>query len=380
LSIGIYLLSKAREADNKNGISALPLRNIFLPWPKAAIGAAIFVLVELIVLIPIYAYHLYPCSIVDVVRKINGCNAHIQQTGMVQDIAFSKDGKIFATSEFRGPVQIWSYPDLTLLKNLGNDWIFDTKLSLSSNGEMLAVCGYRGPTSILETRTGKVLYNLQPASEASCNIAFTQNDRHVVSISSESGLQLWEVSSRKLLYSIPLEHPISAISNDSTLLASGGYTGPIEIRNIADNEVLATIQHHGLIKAMTFSLNGELLLIATTNILDYGNDSFKTKTSTIYVWNLKNEHLENTTTLQNIWIDNIINLQHGNLAIVASDLCSRNYIVDVNNACTYLIQTTDGKPVTNLLIPYGTDSAAFSPSDDKILIGSYKNLYIWQKP
>jgi hypothetical protein len=376
--VGMILYNKSLEADKQNGISITPFRNLLLPWPKAAIVLAIFAFFEFLVAVPLMAFQLYPCSDIDLFRKINGCVSYIPHHSLIQNIVFSKDGKIFATAEFGGPVQIWSYPDLTLLKNLGNDWLFRPKISLSSNGEELAICN-EGPISVLKTRTGEVLHTLIPDNDESCDVVFTPDDKSIISIS-KYGLQTWDVFTGRLISSIPQdEKDYLAITSNGKYLALGSSRGSMNIKiwDIANNQVITTIQRPDLLTSMAFSRDGKYLLTASLDV-----ESFKAESnmniSVVNVWNIKSGELEHTITLQNFSAKNISSSRNSNLFVVGTESCQlfRNPLFE--KPCAYFGQIASNEALTGLKIPFSADSVAFSPTDDRILIGVFKNVYIWQ--
>jgi hypothetical protein len=48
--------------------------------------------------------------------------------------------------------------------------------------------------------------------------------------------------------------------------------------------------------------------------------------------------------------------------------------------CTSFLHWTNGDQIEGIRVRYGATAAAFSPSDGKILIGGYKELYVWRTP
>lgn len=385
--IRYYLYNKSLHADQQNNIPTKLFGDLFLPWPKAAVGLAILVGVELMIAIPLFAYKMFPCSGLDLIRKANGCVAQIPFNDTIMDITFSKDGKTFATHAYNHPVQIWSYPDLTLRNELGKDWRYATQLSLTSNGEKIAICNPKGAISIFESKTGKVLHTLIEQSGENCAVKFTPDDQALVSISgaglqtSGAGWQIWDVVSGKLIRSIPRDDlKYLEISADGKLLAFATRGNSIEIWNASDQILLTTFQQPNLLQSIAFSRDGNYLFALG---LDF--ESLKSETETyisiINVWNVQNGKLERTLGLADIWAKNISISKDGNRFVVGSEMCSR---MDKNplfeKPCAYVGQLTGDKMLKTLRIPNGIKALAFSPTDDRVLVGSYPNLYVWQIP
>lgn len=378
LFIGIFLHNKALQEDIKNNISIKPFRNIFLPWSKPAISLAIFVFIEFLIITPLFAYTFYPCSSLDVIRKVNGCVNHIPHNGTVLNIAFSKDGSVFATSEFEGNVQIWSYPDLILVNNLGNSWSSGAELSISSNGEMIAVCGYKGATSIFETRTGKILHTLIQNNDKGCDVVFTPDGKMVFTIS-EPELYSWDVATGKLLNSITQDYlEYLEITNDGKFLATGSRDGVINIRHVSDGTIFTTIQQPYL-QSLMFSYDGKYLFTVGLDIESI-TDTSKADISIINVWNINTGIIEHAITLHDIRLEHISSSKNSNKFVVGDGSCYRRDSPLFETPCSYAGKNIDDNLLISLRIPKRTESLIFSPIDDRILIGSYKNLYIWQSP
>jgi WD40 repeat protein len=377
--IRYYLYNKSLHTDQQNNISVKPFRDLFLPWPKTAVWLAILVGVELIIAIPLFAYRMFPCSGFDLVRKANGCVGQIPVNDKVMDIAFSKDGKTFATYEDDRSVQIWSYPDLTLLNDLGKNWRFGTQLALTSNGEKIAICSYQGALSIFESKTGKVLHTLIKQSGENCDVKFTSDDQALVSIS-EAGLQTWDVVSGKLVRSIPHDHlEFLDISTDSKLLATGSHDDSIEIWNASDQTLLTAFRQPYL-QSIAFSRDGKYLFALGFDFESLESNS-ETYISMINIWNTQNGKLERTLALSDIWAEYIAISEDGNQFVVGSDMCSlmgNNPLYE--KPCAYAGQLTGDKMLKTLRIPNGINALAFSPTDDRVLVGTYPNLYVWQIP
>jgi WD40 repeat protein len=372
--------NKSRESDNRNNISGISFRNILLPWPKSAIWLLILTLIEFIIATSLFANTFYPCGGLDVIRKVNGCIAHISHESMVQNIAFSKDGKTFATYEFQGRVRIWSYPDLKLLQNLGDGFPFGTRLSLSSNGELIAICDSSDTTNIYETQTGKLLHTFFQPTNNGCDISFTPDDRSLISITA-SELQTWDVATGKLVNSIPQKNlGFLEISPDGSLIAVGRLDGTINILRVSDYTVTATMRQPYL-ESFAFSNDGKYLFTVEWDIESISiNDVFRVGNSVINVWNIKNGEIEHTFTLMHVHIKNISTSEYSDGFAVGAESCYTRGRNPFEMPCAYFWHSMLDKQPTGLLVPNGVDSITFSPTDNNILIGSYANLYIWRVP
>lgn len=383
--LGIYLHNKSLASDQENGISIRPFKNILLPWPKAAIGLAILALAELLIAIPLMAYTFAPCSMVDLIRKADGCLGRIP-TDIVWAIAFSRDGKQFATFD-PSNVRIWSYPDLKLLSNLRNYGApGPVHIALSSNGQMLAICTFHNPIGILESKTGNVLYALGEKNQDKCeDITFTSDDKLVVAL--PFSIQTWDVINGKLLdsFSARSNQRYLKLTNDGGLAAAISVPpSGIEIWRVSDHHLVTILQSPDSqtknYSSAIFSAEAKYLY-AIRSYSDFRAEIQKDY-SIVDIWNLETKKIDQSITQNDAQITKYMpSSSNNNAAALGNQSCQTTHGILYETPCVYLVQQATKHPqligLPSTLEPF---SLAFSPTDNKLLIGTNNNLYIWQVP
>lgn len=376
---GMYLYNKAVKSDVQNGITLRPLRNILLPWPKPAIGLMLFVLFEIAVLVPLYTYIFSPCTDLDLVRKLNGCLKVFPHTNpSIHTMTLSGDGTVLATTGLSDVTQIWSYPEMKLISNLGKKAIFLTGMSLSSDGNLLAICGAKTPIVILDTKTGAVIHNLIPDGKYDCEIVFTPDDKFLIS-ASDAGSQIWDVTTGKLVDVLQEERASQlAISPNGSLLAVANPNGTINVWRMSDRTILRTVVVP-YFQDIIISADGKYLITTRWDVFDEPKVEPLNASSTIKVWNISNGNIENTIKLPNSNIEYLAATKNGNGFAASNDSCFGKRGV-FGPYCAYYWQTATSTTPFALHAPGTMRSLLFSPTDNRLLSNDYSALYVWQVP
>ncbi len=187
-------------------------------------------------------------------------------------VAFSPDGKTLATGCFEGQLDLWSFPDGTLLKSFGGYTSWVTGLAYSPGGEHLAAI-YDVPDYLVQVwqlpqgtpsfkLTGghftRVSYSADRLILAAV-AATPENDQY----GSPAGfVQLWSASDGKEIAQLKLEDAVSiAFSPDSRILATGSLDGTVRLWQVAGGELLMEARgHYQQVQGMVFTPDGMSLI------------------------------------------------------------------------------------------------------------------------
>jgi WD40 repeat protein len=192
-------------------------------------------------------------------------------------VTFSPDGKTLATGCFEGQLDLWNFPDGTLLKSIGgyNSWV--NELAFSPNGENLAAI-YNVPDYLVQvwqlpggnpsfTLTGghftRVTYSWDGRTLATV-IANEEYDQY----GWPAGfVQLWDTLEGKEISALEVEDAVSiAFSPDNRTLATGSLDGTLRLWEIpAGRLLLETSGHYGSILRLAFTPDGTRLVTGSTD-------------------------------------------------------------------------------------------------------------------
>jgi len=217
--------------------------------------------------------------------------------GKVACVAYSPDGRVLAAGGWQEGVCFWEVATGQESRRPWKDLTEIRSIAFSPDGKTIAVGSTYGKLHLLETATGKRVRTLDLAARSGdvCGLAFAHDGNKLAAVSascarlwdvntgkellttsggapafSRNGkilattgrefLRLWDTTSAKLLLEWAANDPnLLAFSPDSKWIASGS---PLQIRiwETATGKELQAFSHKpGLIRALTFSPNGQLL-------------------------------------------------------------------------------------------------------------------------
>lgn len=244
--------------------------------------------------------------------------------GAIHAVAFSPDGQILATGGFKESVKLWEYPTQKLLLDteqqgdiisFSPDGVFVAFLSgwqwAKSNApgytllrrsdrtiklwnvktrkgrEIRVSTGYDGISGLawapdsrrmvclaaeylkmIDTRTGKIMWQRRAAGSQSGTLAFSPDGKTIAvtagQTNTKSVVQLWNAASgtmTKELRGHTNDIPVIRFSPDGRILASGSRDGLVRLWQVSSGRLLDTKTDAGQIFALAFSHDGERLAI-----------------------------------------------------------------------------------------------------------------------
>ena len=191
------------------------------------------------------------------------------------EIKFSSDDKyvIAANKDFM-KMKIWEVSTGNLIYNADED-IVNTKVrqrtefapvcvSSSPNGSYMAVTKYdRG--KVWNARSNKWI-NLQAVANTPHTSSFSPDGKYIATIYSDSTVNVWGVSSGKILYRIKEDLIIStAFSSDGKMATVSGRnrdSATVKVWNVSDGKLLYALKGEGEFNSVSFSLDGRQIITA----------------------------------------------------------------------------------------------------------------------
>lgn len=197
--------------------------------------------------------------------------------GGVTSVAFSPDGKQFATSDTNGNVQIWNTHDakqLTVCQG-HNSWVWS--VAFSPVHPVLASCGQDHQVRLWDIHTGRCLKVLTGHTGIVTAVAFSPDGQWLASASGDQTIRLWHVATgecgstlhghQACVWSVAF-HP------DGKTLFSAGEDKLIRVWRLDSGICCNTFAgHHHWVKAIAISPDGNTLVSASFD-------------HTLNVWNL----------------------------------------------------------------------------------------------
>ncbi len=180
----------------------------------------------------------------------------------VESIAFNPDGSLLAVGGWGGAISLCEVVDqrARVVNTLPCPFIHS--LSFSPDGSLLAAGGYDGAIYLWSVRGSVAQPPLGNFPTIILAVAFSPDGERLAA-SSQSSVQIWRVSDRKLMeqlqgHSGPV-HGI-AFSPDSRLLATGSEDKTVRLWHVSDGTMIPIpLEHRGGVASLTYSPDGATL-------------------------------------------------------------------------------------------------------------------------
>ncbi|WP_414576252.1 NACHT domain-containing protein [Anabaena sp. CCY 9402-a] len=183
--------------------------------------------------------------------------------GTVLSVAFSPDGRIFATADANGEIYLWQFIDCKRLSTLEGhiDWV--RTIAFSPNGRMLASGSQDQTVKLWDILTGRCVKTFNEHTDRIYSVAFSPNSQILASSSQDQTVKLWDINTGKCLQTL---HGHTnriycvAFSPNTLILASGAEDQTVKLWDINTGECLQTLHGHtNRIRSINFSPDGKIL-------------------------------------------------------------------------------------------------------------------------
>jgi len=185
-------------------------------------------------------------------RHVNFAEANLANSaftkifGAVFAVAFSRDGKLFATGDSGSAIGLWQVSDcqqIVFCKG-HTDWI--RSLTFSPDGTTLASASFDKTVKLWDIRTGECLKTLQAHGRVN-SVSISPDGTTLASGSDDKTVKLWDIRTGECLKTFQ-EHTDAVqsveISPDGRIVASSSNDETIKLWNIRSGECLKTLRGH----------------------------------------------------------------------------------------------------------------------------------------
>jgi WD40 repeat protein/class 3 adenylate cyclase len=200
--------------------------------------------------------------------------------GAVLDVAWSPEGKTFATVGLGGHVQTWKANDGTLVRSYKGLHTPASSIAFSPDGNRLAAGADDFNVHLWDVSTGREVAKLKAKSYLP-HVAFSPDGKKLVATEQDANgpqappggvADVWSLPDGKPLYSVDIDNgygmgDAAAFSPDGKLLATGGGDGVVRFWDAKTGKPngRSFVGNPGWVRSVEFDPTGKLLLTAGTD-------------------------------------------------------------------------------------------------------------------
>ncbi|NMF63172.1 NACHT domain-containing protein [Brasilonema octagenarum] len=184
--------------------------------------------------------------------------------GAVFSVAFSPDGKLFATGDANCEISLWQIIDHKQILRLQghSDWV--RSVVFSPDGNTIVSASYDQTVKLWDTRTGECLKTLYGHTSRINSVAMHSNCQTIATSSDDKTVKLWNIHTGECLKTL-LGHTSkvnsAVFSPNGVTLVSSSSDKTVKLWNIRTRQCLKTLQGHtDWVKSAAFSPDGNILI------------------------------------------------------------------------------------------------------------------------
>jgi eukaryotic-like serine/threonine-protein kinase len=193
--------------------------------------------------------------------KKEGCLLRSQWGSPEAEVAFSRDGKLVATTAATGDIVLWDMTTEEELRRMTPYRSEVTSMAFSPDGKQLLEGREDYLARSWEVQTGKKLITFRGHSGRICSVAYLPGGRRIVTSSLDQTVKVWEADTGKELFTFKSQGPAFAVSPDGQWVVCASGSAVANIWQMADSNGPRIVRGHtDAVTSVSFSPDGQRIL------------------------------------------------------------------------------------------------------------------------
>jgi WD40 repeat protein len=185
------------------------------------------------------------------------------ERGVYAPVTFSPDGSILAVAPFDQPVKLLDVSSGQVVRTLDNQaGNFAPSMEFSPDGTLLATGGHlNGTVTLWDVENGQILRAFAHDTKSNFHgVAFSPDGQLLASAATEGTTKLWDVASGQVVLTLQGNGCYDVtFSPDGSLLATAGCDRTVKLWDVASGRLVRTLPHADEVMAVVFAPDGTLL-------------------------------------------------------------------------------------------------------------------------
>jgi predicted NACHT family NTPase len=240
-------------------------------------------------------------------KQILTCQGH---TEWVRSVAFNSDCTILASASYDRTVKLWDITTGKCLKTFQGHTSRLYSAAIDPESTIIASAGADQTVKLWDIHTGKCLKTLQGHTRWVRSVAFSADSKFLLSCSDDRTIKLWDINTGECLKTLEGHTSMVqsvAINHESTILASGSLDRTLKLWDIQTGQCLKTLQGHtARIRSIAFSPDSKIIVSSSDD-------------STVKLWDINAGECLKTLDGHTGWVRSVAISPDGTTLVSGSD-------------------------------------------------------------
>ena len=178
-------------------------------------------------------------------------------------VAFSPDGNLLSVVCYKSTIPVWEASSGRLVFTLAKTPVHAVAVSFSPDGAAIAVGDYAGKISLYSTASGDLIRSFDPLPSAVWELAFSPDGQKLSSATFFNGMQQWDISTGKQLWSYGATDRLRVLSTSyhpaGETIAYGTLANGVMILNAKTGDLIKNLPVATPVGDVAFSPDGHWL-------------------------------------------------------------------------------------------------------------------------